>query len=273
LVRSPLDPPEKSSETLPLFLSHFGIQATRGEADLLHQVSLAFSRFPYENLTKVLKKAREGSAESSRRWPQEVVADHVAHGAGGTCFSLTAALLHLLRALGFRAEPLLADRHYGADTHCALSVWFGGVPHLLDLGFLIVRPVPLASGGEARVATGFNEVVLTPREGAKLDLETVQDGKRVLRLTFKTAPADPGAFLRAWDASFDWDMMRYPLLTRIAEGSQLYLHQTRLQVRTRDGASSREVPPEELAARIAEDFGLDPAIVAHALEVLRRGGG
>ena len=47
--------------------------------------------------------------------PAEVLADHEQCGAGGTCFSLTAAFLHLVRSLGWKAEPLLADRRYGCD--------------------------------------------------------------------------------------------------------------------------------------------------------------
>ena len=44
-----------------------------------------------------------------------------------------------------RAEPILADRRYGDDTHSALVVWHEGKPHLLDPGYLIVRPLPLPS--------------------------------------------------------------------------------------------------------------------------------
>src|SRR5204863_234100 len=66
---------------------------------------------------KIIKDAEAGGVEEARRTPAEVLADHHALGAGGTCFALTATMLHLVRALGFPAEPILADRRYGADTH------------------------------------------------------------------------------------------------------------------------------------------------------------
>jgi len=84
-----------------------------------------------------------GNPRQARRLPREVLDDHRDFGTGGTCFSLTAALLHLIRALGYDAEPILADRRYGQNTHCALLLWIDGRPHLLDPGYLILDPVPL----------------------------------------------------------------------------------------------------------------------------------
>jgi hypothetical protein len=210
MTGSPLDPP-RDPLVLGMFLEHFGLHARSppppsSNRRLLEDAAAAFSTLPYENLTKVLKRARSGSAEGARRAPLEVVSDHIAHGTGGTCFSLTAAFLHIARALGWRAEPILADRHYGADTHCALLVWVDGAPHLLDPGFLIHRPVPLDGLAETRISTGFNDVILAPRPGGeKVDLITVQDGVRSVRLTFKKEPVDPGRFLRVWDDSFSWE--------------------------------------------------------------------
>lgn len=229
----PLAPPEPGSPALGLFLDHFGLREAARGPRTIEEVARAFARIPYENLTKVLKRARAGSAEEARRWPREVISDHVALGAGGTCFSLTAALLHVLRALGWKAEPLLADRPYGRNTHCAVLVWEEGAPRLLDPGFLICRPIAVGSPEPMEVETAFNRVALSPRDGGeRLDLDTVQEGKRVHRISFKLAPADPGEFLRAWDDSFGWEMMRSPLLTRVRGGSQVYLH----------GKAARPVP-------------------------------
>jgi arylamine N-acetyltransferase len=256
-----------------LFLGHFGLDRGAPPADLLRDTARAFSRIPYENLTKILKLDREGSAERARRHPPEVVADHIALGAGGTCFSLTAALLHIVRALGFEAQPILADRKYGPNTHCAMVVTIDRRPHLIDPGFLITEAIPLDGGEVTRLATAFNEVVLTRRKGgAEIDLHTLQKGNRTYRLSFKAAPADPGEFLKAWDDSFTWDMMRYPLLTRVAGDRQLYLQGLHRHLRSREGIQRDEIGLDELPARIGEDFGVDPRIAARAIEVLRRKG-
>ncbi len=207
-----------------------------------------------------------------------MISAHVEQGAGGTCFSLTAALLHILRSLGWRAEPILADRHYGQNTHCALVVWVDGTPHLLDPGYLIVKPIPLENGSlergeELQVPTSFNEVILSPVEGGeKIELHTLQQGQRSHRLTFKAGPADPAEFLKAWDASFDWDMMRYPVLTRADDEKQVYLRGQRLQVRGRESLAREEIPREGLPLHIARVFGVDARLVERALGILSQRG-
>ena len=269
----PLAPPPSHSEVLYDFLGHFGLDPKSPPRTLLADVSRAFSRIPYENLTKIIRNQNEKSAERARRWPLEVVSDHISLGAGGTCFSLTATLLHILRALHWRAEPILADRRYGPNTHCAVIVWIGGTAHLLDPGFLIVRPIPLDGQKEMRINTSFNEVVLTRDEsGEKLNLCTLQQGNRTHRLTFKASPADPGEFLQAWDESFDWDMMRYPLLTRVRGERQIYLQGRSLQVRSMESVKKIEADPAELPILITREFGVSSEIAVAALEILRRKG-
>ena len=171
------------------------------------------------------------------------------------------------------AEPLLADRRYGANTHCALLVWVADRPHLIDPGYLILDPIPLDMTQETHVPTAFNELVLTPQaDGQQLELATVGDGRRKYRLTFHTAPAEEGEFLRAWDASFDWDMMHYPVLTRVRGGSQLYLQGRRLQTRSREAVDRQVIAPDALPCQIAAAFGLHSQIVGRALAVLHRHG-
>jgi arylamine N-acetyltransferase len=268
----PLAPPE-DRRLLDAFLKRFHLSADLPPRQLLREVATAFARLPYENLTKIIREHDAGRGDAARRRPAEVLADHWAYGTGGTCFSLTAALLHLLRSLGWEAEPILADRRYGANTHCALLVWIDGQTHLLDPGYLIVDPIPLAAQSPLHLPTAFNELVLQPKAGGdQLELATVSQGRTTHRLTFKTAPADAGEFLHAWDASFDWDMMHYPVLTRVCDDRQLYLQGDRFQVRSRSAVARQELPTAELAARIATEFGISPEIVTRALTILKRQG-
>ena len=270
MTGNPLADPSDDSAALRAFCEHFRLAPGAREEALVEKVATAFSSLPYENLTKVLKHDREGGVV--RRGPEEVIRDHIRLGSGGTCFSLTAALLHVLRGLGLRAEPILADRHYGENTHCALLVWLEGHPHLLDPGYLILKPLPLPGNQdlEQRVPTSFNELLLRHKDlGSKIELHTLQQGAANHRLTFKPEPAEDREFLAAWDASFGWEMMRYPLLTRVQGGDQLYLQGARFQRR-----SQKDVERSELFAAedIAGAFGLEANLVREALAAFSRRG-
>jgi arylamine N-acetyltransferase len=267
----PLAQPPRDSAVTRAFLRFFGLARREPDAAYLETIARAFSRIPYENLTKIIKYREAGDPIRSRRDPPEVLGDHVRWRSGGTCFSLTALLLHLVRSLGYEAEPVLADRRYGPNTHCAALVTLDGKTHLLDPGYLILRPVPLEADEVTRVATPFNEIVLTPESGgSRLALSTSQQGSDAYRLTFKLPGADPAEFMRAWHESFSWDMMRYPLLTWCRDGKQLYLQDTHFQERDRACVDRRALAFERLPRLIADEFGLAPDVVLRALEIVKR---
>ncbi len=269
----PLKPPPPDAPLLRQFLAAHRIDEAQPAVELLSDVARAFARLPFENLTKIIKDAEAGRAEEARRAPAEVLADHWTLGTGGTCFALTSALLYLVRSLGFPAEPILADRRYGADTHSGLLVWLDGKPHLLDPGYLIVRPLPLPASGDMRMATPFNQLILKAKDGgAKVELHTLQEKQSTYRLTFKTTPVDAGEFLRAWDISFEADMMRYPVLSRVVGNRQIYLQKQHLLIRAADKTQTAEVPPDRLISEIARQFQIEPALVARALTLLERKG-
>ena len=258
-------------DALAEFLDHFHIDVSRqSQRQTLADLSHAFSRIPYENITKIIRHAEAGSDEKARRSPDEVISDHIHWGTGGTCFSLTSTLRTMVRDLGWEAEYLLADRRYGQDTHSALLVRIDGAPHLLDPGFLLTEPVPLTLNEPKEIAAGGERLLLTPdMTGTRFSLATIREDRSVYRLTYKTAPVDDGEFGKAWNASFQWEMMRYPLLARVADAKRSYLRGSMLQVSDADSVQRRKIPADELVARITGEFGLHPAIVARALSLLK----
>jgi hypothetical protein len=153
-----------------------------------------------------------------------------------------------------------------------MLVWLHGKPHLLDPGYLIVRPLLLPTHGEILVPTSFNRLILTSeKHGTRIALATAQDNQTTYRLTFKTTPVDAGEFLRAWDVSFDADMMRYLVLSRVVGGEQIYFQKRHLLTR---GVETRriEIAPDQLIAEIARQFHIAPAVIAKALDALKRKG-
>ncbi len=267
MTENPLAPP-RDRQLLDFFCRQYGLRPGADRLCTLGAVARSFSQLPYENLTKIIRSSRNSKRPAARRVPSQVLTDHRDLGTGGTCFSLTATLLHLIRSLGFKSQPILADRHYGSDTHSALLVWIRGRPHLLDPGYLVVEPIPLDEGRDVEVETPFNRLILSPASPGRLRLYTRQQGGRSHRLTFKTSPADPGQFLNAWDESFAWEMMTHPLLTRVRAGKQIYLNGRRLQVRTHTEVVRKELAPEKLHHQIASTFGIAVPVVRTALAIL-----
>ncbi len=100
------------------FLDHFDLRPRARDRQTLEAIGAAFARLPYENLSKVLRKHDEqteqtGGASARRRLPQRVFDEHLALGAGGTCFALTRLFSAVLTRLGYRSRVALCDTSRG----------------------------------------------------------------------------------------------------------------------------------------------------------------
>ncbi len=238
---------------------------------IVEQVCAAFARMPYENLTKIIKRKAVIGPSSARRLPDEVISDHLLYGTGGTCFSLTAALVAVLRHSGIEAHPVLADRRYGPDTHCAALVRFNGCWCIVDPGYLIHQPLPLPGDAPVHVENRFNVVELVPEERERVALYTRSGSDRKYRLTYKTVPVDEETFGVAWDRSFGWEMMTYPVLTRTTAAEHYYLQGGELRVRRGDRTERRWLEREESGNFLSSTMGVAPHIIEHAFRLVNNG--
>ncbi len=255
---------------LTRFLRIFHIDADRDRGDmLLAKLCTTFSNIPYENLTKIIKSDTVISTGSAKRLPDEVIADYLRYGTGGTCFSLTAMFIAIFNALGIEAHPILADRRYGADTHCALVFSQDADLLLLDPGYLIHAPVRLPTMTPVTISTGFNTIELCPQEaGRKVDLMTIVKNDRRFRLSYNVNPVDAQTFGRAWERSFAWEMMTYPVLTRCRNGVHYYLQGDMLRIREKEQSSKHKLSPREQYDVMSKTLGINTNIITQAFSVV-----
>ena len=169
-----------------------------------------------------------------------------------------------------KAEPILADRRYGPNTHCALVVWIDGIKHLLDPVYLLVDAIAFPKLGELIVPTSFHEVKLSPDQaGNRVQLQTIHQNQSTYRLTYKTDPVDTSQFLKAWDESFRFEMMQYPVLSKIAQGKQFYLQKQSLTIRSKETTERIDIEPDKMVDTIHQVFGMDITVINESLRVLR----
>ena len=206
---------------------------------------------------------------SAKRLPDEVIRDYLRYGAGGTCFSLTAACIAVFAACGIEAHPILADRHYGVDTHCALVFPQESGLRLLDPGYLIHEPIRLPTAAPVTVTRGFNTIELAPRNGGKtVELFTVVNNSRKSRLIYKISLLDGAEFGRAWERSFAWEMMTYPVLTRNCRGVHQYLQGNLLRIRDDTRTTKHVLTPDQECDFISRTLGIHPAIIKKAFSIV-----
>ncbi len=243
-----------------------------GRDELLERICGAYARLPFENLTKIVSQSTAVARERSLRLPVQVLDDFLRLGTGGTCFSLNAAFIATLSHFGFDAHPLLCDRHYGPDTHCAVLLVLDGVKHVVDPGYLLYQPCVLPTNLRSYHHTGFSELELQPqRQGARVMLTSIVNGQRRYRLTYKVSIVDEQQFLAAWKRSFTFDMMRYPVITFCRNGRHVYLQGDTLRVRGSDGLTTRTLTPEQLRSFVVRDCGIDDRVFTQVIPAVSHG--
>ncbi len=230
-------------------------------------IARTYSRLPYENLSKLIK-ARDHQAADRPRLPDEVLEDHLVRQLGGTCYALTYYLMGILETAGFEAAPLICDMSWGNAAHTALRVDLPDSRYLVDPGYLVFVPVPMARQTVRRRRSTLDGIELHYDAAQDLyTLFTLRPGQRTRRYCFRDRPAELATFGRAWLASFQSPSMNGLCLTRVTPREMVYIHDDYLKI-TRPNGTEKARDRDRSRALIQERFGIAPEIVAAAQAAL-----
>ncbi|MDA0841606.1 MAG: arylamine N-acetyltransferase [Planctomycetota bacterium] len=241
-----------------------GIPEPSNSVQFLRDFLAAFQGINYENVTKILSLADHGR---TLRTPEVLVSDLLNFGTGGTCFSLTYLACMSLQHLGLNARLVMGDRSYGKNTHCALVCDAESDSWLLDIGFLIFDPIPMRRDSTTWQKTALNTFELVSKTENRFEAYTTFRELRKYRFTIKTDPVSDEEFRLHWEQSFDFEMMKYPLITRIKDDRQHYLQGLNYQIRTEAETTKRELIVNEAPEFVKEVFGIDPELTTRAFEI------
>lgn len=251
------------------FLRLVGIVPLRPDLAYLTKLARAFGRLPYENFTKIIRSEEVEDPKERPRMPDLVLSEHVDLGAGGTCFSLTHFFRTVLEFAGFVAEPVMCDRSYGPNTHCAIIVPLGQERFLVDPGYLMDEPLAVPREGES-VQRGDVSTIRLRRLGltSQLLLITERKGRVRIRYRLRDAPVGDDLFRELWIDSFGWAMMRHLTASkRIGEGL-LFMRDGMLRL-VNGTRKSQDRIGNGFSNEIERAFGIDGRIVSVAEDAVR----
>lgn len=313
--------PCKDNQTTLKFLKHFHIHKKKPDINFLAELAKAMGNFPFENITKILKKFRydtnetrthfktpgptgprrvaEGGGPPPRaevlstvgededrtrhsdragfemgakafRLPDELFEDYLRYGTGGTCFSLTFFFYEILKECGFICYPVMADRSYGENTHCALIALLDSKKYLIDPGFLINRPIPLPLTGDLNIPMEFNSIYMTWNNAPNvLDIYTIHLDSKKLRYRLKVDPVSWEDFQKYWIESFNWSGMNNVVVTTTINGQQIYLRNRHLRIVKKEGITRKTISLDEIQS-VKTLLKIDPKLTKNAFDVLAK---
>lgn len=258
------------SEAVFLFQGHFGLDRPRPDLDYLRQILRHYARIPYENISKIIKVAKNPDPEAKFRLPREVMEDHILHRLGGTCFSLTYFLERILSASGYPCHKAMAHMSAGENIHCVMVVEVSGEHFLVDPGYLLWEPLPLPSEEPQTAYTprGGLELQYDPSE-CQYHLFTLDVGGHKWRYRFSDQAVSDREFREHWIASFSKPTMHNILLNQLTEKGQLYIRGNHLRLTSLREERKANIR-QDYHQKIRQLFGIDPGWVEEALSILRR---
>ena len=245
-----------------------GISTGDPELDLLNKLVEVFAKFPYENISKIIKLSGHLEDTDPIRLPEEVVEGHLREGLGGTCFSLTYTLQTILNQNSFDCYPVMAHMRAGRNIHCALVALIGEQKYLIDPGYLLGKPVELHPEEPFSFWNQFARVELfyLPEDDA-YHLYTFSGQERKWRYSFVDRPTEPKEFLRYWRGSFHKNAMHGICINRVTPKGLIYVRKRFMRQITLGGKRNVNIKRNYHTA-IQETFGIRGEVVDQALAAL-----
>jgi arylamine N-acetyltransferase len=254
--------------TVLRFLERYQIRIQEAGYFQLCRVARSFSNIPYENVTKILKESRTIGSQARLRLTEEVLADHLRWGTGGTCFSLCNALKDVLDQCNFEAQIAMADMAYGSNIHCAVVAKVAGRLFLLDPGYLLHEPIAVPDAGiEIMKKTAMNTVFLQNENRDVHSLHTLEGEKRKWRYRLRTSVISREEFIGHWSRSFSLNSMENLMLTRLSEFGRHYFRKDRLELVNPMSRQKRILTAAEFP-ELSSIFGVPSDLISMAQKAL-----
>ena len=222
------------------------------------------ARVPFENATKIVRDSAVADPAVKPRLPSIFWEDHLALGAGGTCFARVAAFEALLASLGFSCRVALGRVRQDFD-HSALLVETPSGTVIADVGFPLPALVP-ARPGVVETALADLLVVETER-GWRVDYDGgVPEGPRELEVF--AAAVSPDDLAARWRATFArGSTFLTSVVLRVERGERMVSF-ARGELRVDDRHTRLTLPlAAPRAHALADAFGVDESVLARALEL------
>ena len=262
--------PGKNRDRVQIFREYFRLSRPETTPVFLEEILSAFSVFPYENISKIIKLNRHFNEKEKRiRLPEEVISDHISKNLGGTCFALTYFLQSILVQTGFETYPVMADMRAGENIHTAAIILWKGQKYLIDPGYLLNRPMEITPEQPRLYKTKFAGVELCFDPATNYyHLHTFDRNEVRWRYRFRDRPVPWNEFFHHWQQSFFKPGMHGISLTRLTPDGLIFVHNHFMRETSFSGKRNIKIKKNYHEA-ISTVFGIDKQMIEQAQAALR----
>lgn len=265
---SPALPPDLVARVL----DRLQVEAPAPSLEALGALYAAWCRqVPFDNVRKLIHLKEQSAAPLPGAEPEEYLETWLRHGAGGTCWAGSEALLAVLRALGFEAERCVATMLAAPNlppNHGSVRVRIEGRHHLVDTSILFGEPLPLSDGSETHIAH--------PAWGVR---GTLRDGSWHIRwrplhqpggfdCRFDRFGAEHEEYRQRYEDTRGWSPFNFQVTARRNRGDEVIgmSFGNAITLRADGSVHVQPITDAERRRRLIEDFGMSEELIAQLPE-------
>ncbi|MBI3957473.1 MAG: arylamine N-acetyltransferase [Chloroflexi bacterium] len=232
---------------------------------------------PWESAFRIAKRAATPVTAECPRWPVEFWADALERGGGGTCFESNYAFFRLLRELGFDGYLTVNDMGESRGCHTAIVVCLGDQRWLVDAGYPLYLPVPLAAGQTTHRQTPFHTYTVTPQPDYRFEIQRDRHPKPyTFTLIDRPVPDDDYRAATTADYAPDGHFLTEVIVHKVIDDRVWRLNgrvdppllESFPALGDPQPATCEPLPTPDAPARLARLFGMEQGVLQRAFDWL-----
>ncbi len=273
---SPAPTAPLSADLASNVLDYLGVETTAPDVVQLDALIAAYVRaVPWESASRIAKRARTPTLADCPRWPDEFWPDALHNGVGGTCFESNYAFFSLLRTLGYDGHLTINDMGATVGCHAAIILEIGRVRWLADVGLPLHVPLPIDPDQPTQRPSLLLDYTVRPVGSRRYQVERAPH-PRPICYTLIDEPVDDAAYRAVTTADYGERgfFLEALVVNKIVDEHIWRFNSGEIPAHLetfRDGARVDYLIEGNVAAAVADRFGMSRAIVSAALDALKHG--
>ena len=250
-------------------LTFLGVPAAAPTLPLLEKLLASYyCSVPWESAFRIVRRAETAVTADCPRWPHIFWQDALSRGGGGTCFESNYAFFALLQTLGYEGYLTINNMGDSIGCHTAIVIIVAGQKWLVDVGLPLYALLPISSRGTMHRSSPFLHYTVRPDGRSRYQVER-RPHPNPIAFTLIDEPVDDTTYRAATRKDYDEDglFLAFVIINKVINNQpwRFNMAERPWQLNRFDWGQRSDTPLSgDVAAIVAEHFGLDTAVVQQA---------
>ena len=203
---------------------------TNRNIEKLNKILIGIKNIPYENITKIFRLNL--LPQNRPRGHLLLLRKNEESFRGGTCFSLSNAIIQILRNNNISAKAIIGNMERETFPHFFVIVDIDDAKYIIDPGFMIYEPIKITKNKQMEFSTSISNYLLEYKDEEYYELYSNNDNNKKFRYKFSSLPINDEEFKNYWIKSFDY--INKITASRIVDDKHIFISGDFVQIKQKN---------------------------------------